>query len=132
VPGSAWGFLDAVGARRVPEAARLLERLLTDGTALPVLVVQLHRRLRSLIEVREHLEAGEPAESLPRALKLKPFPAQKLAEQAGGWSLDELEAALAGLFELDVAMKGLENVAASDAELVLGVELWIAERVGRA
>src|SRR5439155_6205937 len=59
VPGSAWAFLDAVGSRRTAEATALLVRLLADGTpALPVLMAQLHRRLRSLIEIREHLDSG--------------------------------------------------------------------------
>ena len=131
IPGSAWGFLDAVGTRRTHEAASLLGRLLADGTPLQVLVVQLHRRLRSLLEVREHLAAGSGPEALPRALKMKPFRAQKLAKQARSWSLEELEAALAGLFELDVTVKGLEGVSASEAEAGLSFELWLVERVRR-
>jgi DNA polymerase III delta subunit len=131
VPGSGWAFLDAVGARRSAEAATLLGRLLADGLPLPVIVVQLHRRLRSIIEIREHLDSGGRVEALPRILKMKAFRAEKLAEQARAWSLAELEAALDALFELDVIVKGLEGVAASDAELELSFELWLAERVLR-
>lgn len=132
VPGSVWALLDAVGARRTSEAARLLGRLLADATPLPVLLVQVHRRLRSLIEVGEHLASGAPPEALPRALKMKPFRAQKLADPARAWSLDEVEAALEGLFELDVLVKGLDGVSASDPELELAFELWLVERVARA
>ena len=132
VPGSSWAFLDAVGSRRIAEAARLLGRLLADGTPLPVFVVQLHRRLRSLIEVREHLDAGTRPEALPRLLKMKAFPAEKLAEQARGWSLGELETALEALFELDVSVKGIDGVSASEAELELVLELWLIERISRA
>lgn len=129
VPGSGWAFLDAVGARRAGEAMALFARLLAGGTPLPLLVAQLHRRLRSLIEVREHLEAGQPASALPRLLHLKPYPAEKLAEQSRTWTLAALEAALDGLLELDVTVKGLDGVAASDAEVRLAVELWLLERI---
>jgi DNA polymerase III delta subunit len=128
IPGTTWGFLDAVAARRTAEAATLLARLLADGAPLPLLTVQLHRRIRSLIEAREHLAAGGQPSALPRVLKMKPYPAQKLAEHARAWSLDELDAALEGLFELDVTTKGLE-VAASDTEAQLALELWLYERV---
>ena len=129
IPGSAWAFLDAVGARRTHEAATLLTRLLAEGTPVPLLIVQLHRRLRSLLEVREHLVSGTPVAALPRALKMKPFRVQKLADQARAWSFEELEAALEGLFELDVIVKGLEGVSAPDAEVELSLELWLVERV---
>lgn len=132
VPGSAWAFLDAVAARRTAEAATLLGRLLADGLPLPVIVVQLHRRLRSLVEIREHLDSGGRGEALPRILKMKAFRAEKLAEQARAWSLAELEVALDALFELDVVVKGLDGVAAPDAELELAFELWLAERVLRS
>ena len=131
IPGSAWGFLDAVGARRTDEAASLLTRLFADGTPVPLLVAQLHRRLRSLVEVGEHLVSGTPTAALPRALKMKPFRAEKLAAQARVWTLGELEAALEGLFELDVMLKGLDGVSASEAEVELSLELWLVERVRR-
>jgi DNA polymerase III delta subunit len=129
IPGTTWGFLDAMAARRTAEAATLLARLLADGAPLPLLTVQLHRRIRSLIEAREHLAAGGQPSALPRLLKMKPYPAQKLAEHARAWSLEELDAALEGLFELDVTTKGLEGVAASDTEAQLALELWLYERV---
>jgi DNA polymerase III delta subunit len=133
IPGSVWAFLDAVAGRHAAEATTLLGRILAAGTPpLPVLVAQLHRRLRSLIEAADQLAAGEPPSALPRLLKIKSYPAQKLAEASRAWSLDELEAALEGLFELDVTSKGLEGVSASEAEVGLAMELWLYERVRRA
>jgi len=52
VPGSAWALLDAVGERRAAEANELLARLMTN-TPEPVLLAQLHRRVRTLIEVAD-------------------------------------------------------------------------------
>jgi DNA polymerase III delta subunit len=129
IPGTTWGFLDAVAARRTADAAAFLARLFADGAPLPLLTVQLHRRIRSLIEAREHLVAGGQPSSLPRILGMKEFPARKLAEHARAWSLDELDDALQGLFELDVTTKGLEGVAASETEAQLALELWLYERV---
>jgi DNA polymerase III delta subunit len=129
IPGTTWGFLDAVASRRTAEAAALLGRLLADGAPLPLLTVQLHRRIRSLIEAREHLASGGQPAALPRILKMKPYPAQKLAEHARAWSLEELDAALEGLFELDVTTKALDGVPTSDSEARLAFELWLYERV---
>jgi DNA polymerase III delta subunit len=135
IPGSTWAFLDAVGSRRIREAGKLADRLLTGGTAVPLLVTQLHRRLRELLLVREHLASGTRPDQLPRIMRLQPFRAGKLAEQASAWSLAELEDALAGLLELDLSSKGIGRdgsaVSMSDERSALGLEVWLAERVAR-
>ena len=58
IPGSTWAFLDAIGSRAVASSMRLAERLLGAGTPMPVLISQVHRRLRDLLLVREHLDSG--------------------------------------------------------------------------
>jgi DNA polymerase III delta subunit len=129
IPGSTWALLDAVAARRVRPAIELLERLI-ESTPEPVLLAQLHRRLRELIEVADHLAAGESPQSLVRILKQKPFRVQKLAEQARAWSIPELQLALEGILELDERVKGLEP--ATERQRRLGFALWIATRVAPA
>jgi DNA polymerase III delta subunit len=135
VPGSTWALLDAVGARRGGEAATLAERLLASGTALPVLVSQLHRRLRELIVVREHLDAGAKPAELVRALKAQPYRAQKLAEQARAWQPDQLDQALAALLEVDMLSKGIAADGSphslSDDRSWLALMAWLGERVRR-
>jgi DNA polymerase III delta subunit len=134
VPGSAWAFLDALGGRHAAEAATLAERLLAAGTAIPLLVAQIHRRLRELVLVRDHLDAGRRPPELARALKLQPYRAQKLAEQARRWTADDLDAALAGLLELDLLSKGIAADGSarslSDDRSELALLGWIGERVG--
>jgi len=129
VPASSWAFLDAVGNRRLKVAAGLLPRIL-DATPEPVLVAQLHRRLRELIEIADHLATGATPASLVRTLGQKPFRVDKLVEQARRWTLPELEAALEGVFELDLRIKGVEP--ATEAQRRLSVTLWLVERVGGA
>ncbi len=107
IPGSTWAFLDAVAMRHTADASRIAERLLDGGTPMPVILAQLHRRMRELVVVRDHIAAGTRPTDLVRELKMQPFRAQKLAEQAGVWSPGELDDALEGLLELDLASKGI-------------------------
>jgi DNA polymerase III delta subunit len=125
VPGSTWAFLDAVGMRHAAEAAELADRL--DDVPSPVLVVHLHRRIRELIQIADLLAAGTPAATLVRTLKLNPYRAEMLANQARTWTLPELDAALAGLLELDATLKGRDG--GGELRRRSAVILWIAERV---
>jgi len=130
VPGSTWAFLDAVGARSPREASTLAERLIADGTPLPVLVSQLHRRLRELILVLDHIEAGSRPPTIMKDLKLQPFRAKKLTEQARRWTLPMLDAALAGLLALDLRGKGISlrgaTLQMSEPMDALAIQTWIA------
>jgi DNA polymerase III delta subunit len=128
IPGSVWAFTDAVGLRDVGRAAALLDRLAAT-TPEPVLLAVLHRRIRELLEVADHLAAGTREEALSKTLGLHPFRAQQLATQARRWSLVELQAALEGLLELDATVKGAPGSPGSDAQRHLGFTLWLAERI---
>jgi competence protein ComEC len=125
IPASSWAFLDAIAERRTAAAADLLPRIL-ETMPEPVIVALLHRRLRELIEVADHLAAGEKPAALVRILGQKPFRVEKLVEQARRWTLPELEAALEGVLELDERIKGLEP--ATEAQRRLGFTLWLAGR----
>ena len=131
IPGSVWAFLDAVAARRGSEASMLATRLTTAGTPLPVIVAQLHRRVRELVQVREHIDSGTRPPELIRVMRLAPFRAQKLTEQANAWDPAALDRALLGLVELDLRSKGISltggAVRMDDQVDALGLQLWIAE-----
>ena len=135
VPGSTWAFLDAIGYRRAAEAATLADRLLNDATPMPVLITQLHRRLRELVAVRDHVAAGTKPADLVREMKLQPFRAQKLAEQARTWEQYELDASLADLFELDLLSKGIARDGSprslSEDRSQLALLAWIGEHASR-
>ncbi|NJD26965.1 MAG: hypothetical protein FIA92_01565 [Chloroflexi bacterium] len=131
VPGTIWGFVDAVAMRQRARSLELLERLL-PVTPAPVLLAVLHRRLRELIEVGDRLERGEAPGSLVRSMRLQPFRAETLARQARGWTADELDRALVGLLELDAQVKGVGGRASTDARDRLAFDLWITDRVAPA
>jgi DNA polymerase III delta subunit len=130
VPGSVWALTDAVGLRDVGRAATLLERL-APSTPEPVLLAVLHRRIRELIEIADHLGSGAREETLPRLLGLHPFRVQQLAVQARRWSAAELQAALEGLLELDATVKGAPGKSGGEAQRRLGFTLWLADHVAR-
>jgi hypothetical protein len=68
-------------------------------------------------------------------MRLQPFRAQKLAEQAGAWSVDGLHHAVDGLLELDLRSKGItldgSTAQMSEARDALGLQVWIAEHAVR-
>jgi DNA polymerase III delta subunit len=135
VPGSTWAFLDAVGGRRPTEASVLISRLLAEATPMPVLITQIHRRLRELIVVREHVDAGTKPADIVRELKLQPFRAQKLTEQARTWSAAELDDALNDLYELDLLSKGIATDGSphslSEDRSELALVAWLGEHLDR-
>ena len=102
---------------------------------MPVLISQIHRRLRDLIVVREHLDAGTKPPDIVREMKLQPFRAQKLTEQARTWSSRELDDALSDLYELDLLSKGIADDGSphslSDDRSELALIAWLGEHVGR-
>jgi DNA polymerase-3 subunit delta len=128
VPASTWAFLDAVANRTTRSAIELLGPIL-EASAEPVVVVQLHRRLRELLEILARLEEGETPQSLPRSMGLHPYRAQMLVASAGRWTPDELERALDGLLELDVAGKGADGRIGTEAQRRLRFTLWLTSRV---
>jgi DNA polymerase III delta subunit len=130
IPGSIWGLLDALAERRTAAATELAERLVAT-TPPPVLLAVIHRRIRELIQVADLVAGGATAPEIVRTLKLKPYPAEKLVKQSRAWPIEELELALSGLLELDVAIKGSNGQAVSEAQVQLALMLWIAEHVAR-
>ena len=135
VPGSTWAFLDAIGYRRAGEATNLADRLLRDATPMPVMVTQIHRRLRELVVVRDHLAAGTKPQDLVKELKVQPFRAQKLSEQAATWAQEELDDALADLYQLDLMSKGIAQDGSprslSEDKSQLALLAWIGGHANR-
>jgi DNA polymerase III delta subunit len=127
VPPSVWAFTDAVGMRLADRASQLADDL-ADKPA-PIIITILHRRIRELLQIGDMLAGGASPAMIVEALKLNPYRAEKLAEQARCWALPELDAALAGLLELDATFKAREG--GSEARKSAALTLWIAEKVRR-
>ncbi len=128
VPDSTWAMLDALAERRADIAAPLLDRLL-ETTPLPVIIVQLHRRLRELLIAADHIAAGSRPPDIVKAIGGHPFRAQKLVDQARHWALPELEDALEGVLELDARIKGAADAGSTERQVRLAFTLWVQDRV---
>ncbi len=127
VPGTVWGLLDAVATRRVGLAAELAERLV-EATPAPILLAVLHRRIRELLIVADLVSRHAPPAEIMKTLKAKEYPTRKLTEQVRAWPIEDLEAALSGLLELDVAIKGTDRQA-SPGQVRLAFAVWLADCV---
>jgi DNA polymerase-3 subunit delta len=131
IPDSTWAMLDAVAERRTDVAGPLLDRLL-ETTPLPVVIVQLHRRLRELLIAADLVAQGRRPPDIVKAIGGHPFRAQKLVEQARRWTLPELDAALEGVLELDAMIKGAVDSGSTERQVRLAFTLWIRDRVAPA
>ena len=138
-PASSWAFLDAVGLRDVRAAGAAVGLLLNEGTPLPVVVTQLHRRLRQILIVRSLRDAGEQPPAIARAAGITgrgaEYRLQVLSRQAMAWEPEDLAQALAGLVEVDLVSKGIpvgsRPLRRGAADGPTALLLWLAERVAR-
>ena len=114
---------------------QLVGRVFEGDVAVREIVVDAVVGVKCVEVVRDHIAAGTRPTDLVRELKMQPFRAQKLADQAGVWSPGELDDALEGLLDLDLASKGIsldgDPRAMSDARSGLRLQVWLAVAVAR-
>ena len=125
VPDSAWAFLDDVSMRRIAQVALQLDRLL-ETQAEQVILVQLHRRLRSLLIAADHMAAGGTPAELFKLVGGHPFVVDKTAQQSRAWTAPELATAIDGLLELDATSKGIGATGATDGQRRMAWITWVA------
>ena len=101
-----WEITDAWG-RRDP-AAMIAVALADIGGSGDIgrVVATVSNHVRRVSRAAAMLEAGATQADVARALKLKPYPAQKLVAQAQRFDRRELSAAIVRLAEVDLAVKG--------------------------
>lgn len=128
IPDSTWAMLDAIAERNTRVAGPALDRLL-ETTPLPVVIVQLHRRLRELLLAADLQVTGASNADLVKAIGGHPYRVEQIASKARLWTVDELVDALEGVLYLDAAFKGAGDVAASEAQGRLMFALWMQSRV---
>lgn len=98
-------MVDALGQRDGRTAARTLHRLLDSGEHPMGLMAMVVRQFRLLIQVKELKAQGTTPQDVARALKLHPFPARKLYDQATRFTSEQLEKVYRHLLDTDVAIK---------------------------
>lgn len=113
-------FVDALGDRG--EALALLEALVETGEPLLRIVHMIRRQFRLLARAKALFEDGASRSEVAGALKVPPFVARKLEEQASKMGEEDLERALALTLALERGLKG-----GSDLAPELQIELAVME-----
>src|SRR5919112_395820 len=104
-------FVDALGAGDRGEALELLEALLATGEAPLRILYMIRRQFRLLARAHSLFEEGTPRSEVASVLKIPPFVAKKLEEQARRMNQGDLEWALALTLDLEGGLKGGSDLA---------------------
>lgn len=102
---SVFDLVDAIGRRETHKALQLLHHQLAHNAAPIYLLAMITRQFRLLLQWRDLTERGAAFEQISTQLKMHPFVARKVAEQACNFSLAQLEAIYQKLLDTDVAIK---------------------------
>jgi DNA polymerase III subunit delta len=106
-----WGLVDAMVARDGPGATRAFLQLRAQGETLPRLVPLMARRLRDVLAIATRLEAGESPAQVKDSLRMSPWAADRRMKEARGTDAAALRRALEALAELEVASRGMSELA---------------------
>jgi DNA polymerase-3 subunit delta len=117
---SIWELVDALGGRQSAQVATLFQRKLNEGDDPFRLFAMFVRQFRLLIQTRALLDAGERPAGIAEQLKVRPFVAEKLARQARGFTLPQLEHVYRRLLEIDIETK------TGQADLLTALHLLVA------
>jgi DNA polymerase-3 subunit delta len=125
VQSNIFAFVDSLAAGERGRALRLLEDLISTGEP-PLRVTYMVRRQFGLVaRARALFYKGASQREVASELKVPPFVARKLEEQAGGLNEEALERALALVLDLERGLKG-----GSDLRDELQVELAVLKLSG--
>ncbi|WP_026843179.1 DNA polymerase III subunit delta [Citrifermentans bremense] len=102
---SVFEFTDALGAKELPRALRMLTSLLQDGEAPLRILGAVSRHYRQLWQVRELLDRRLPPAELAKASGINPYFLKKVTDQARNYTVGELKQIFERMLELDLAFK---------------------------
>ncbi|HEX2098882.1 MAG TPA: DNA polymerase III subunit delta [Rubrobacteraceae bacterium] len=105
-----FAFVDALGAGDQGRALDLLEALLGAGEPPLRVVHMVRRQFRLLARARTLFANGASRSEVASMLKIPPFVARKLEEQARSLNEDDLERALVLTLDLEGGLKGGSNL----------------------
>ena len=117
-----FALVDAVGSRDRRAALATYRRLLVDGASPIYLLVMLTRQIRLLLGAHDALARRE---DLAGALKVQPWVARKIAQQARGFSAERCVRAYQKLAEADASIK------TGQADETIAVELLLVDLTER-
>jgi DNA polymerase-3 subunit delta len=110
VQSNIFAFVDALGVGDRSKAIRLLEALIATGEPPLRATYMVRRQFRLVARARALFARGASQGEVARELKVPPFVARKLEEQARGSSDEDLEAALGLVLDLERGLKGWSDL----------------------
>lgn len=108
-----WALTDAWGDRDCARVLGACESLLERRTKEPFAIAAALAGYAGRVRAAQALEAeGHPTAEIAKRLKMKDYPARKAVGHGKNFGLDELDAVVVRLAELDAALKGASRLAA--------------------
>lgn len=122
-----FSLANAVASRQPERAILLLKQILSDqGEDVTALVGLLHWQIRRLWQVKYLMEHGHSESEALRQGRISPKQAPYFSRQLRAFSLQKLDAALEGLFQLDWRIKS------GRGEGALELETWVIETTSQS
>ncbi len=106
VQSNIFAFVDSLAAGERGKALRLLEALISTGEPPLRLTYMIRRQFTLVARARALSERGASQREVASELRVPPFVARKLDEQARGLGEEDLERALALVLDLERGLKG--------------------------
>ena len=125
VQSNIFAFVDSLAAGDRGRALKLLEDLISTGEPPLRVTYMVRRQFRLVAQARTLFERGASLGEVAKELKVPPFVARKLEEQASGLGAEDLELALELVLDLERGLKG-----GSDLGDELQVELAVLKLSG--
>ncbi len=121
---STFDLVDAIGERQTGRALSLTGRLLDERVSDPVAIVGLLAwHLSRLQKVQRVVQEGGQSPDVAREIRVPPFVARRMIDQAGRYTSDELAVCFERLLEADLALKGGTTAAPRSILEVMVMEL---------
>jgi DNA polymerase-3 subunit delta len=106
IQSNVFAFVDALAAGEEARAMRLLEDLLSTGEPALKLLYMIRRQFSLVARTAALRERGTPPKEISSRLKVPPFVARKLDEQARRLDEETAERAPALILDLEAGLKG--------------------------
>lgn len=102
---SIFQLTDAIGQKKLQNSMKILQRLTTQNEDLFMVFHMIVRQFRLLLHISELLKNGEKAQNIANTLKEKPFTVMNTMKQCKAFTIEELQAIITVLLEIDVRIK---------------------------
>ena len=121
-----WALVEALGNRQGREAMRLLQEAFRQRKHELYLLTMIARQIRLILSAKDLSQQSREPEDIRRELRLSGrFPVHKLLQQARQFTMEELEAMLGRVLDVDQAIK------TGRSEGPLALEMLVLETCGR-